>query len=283
MDRDKFTAKLRRILAAIDAGDVPVAVTAFYVFGSYSRGALNPTDLDLLLVYENPPAPDGLNLCEYERLRTSIRRALVKRGERIELIATQRLCDWAQDDGEIIKTSDLVLLWSPDDRDWRPKLDAIKPDPLAGRTPRKEIFPIKRLNASREQMEKIFEEIENSRLILTRIAEANIECKLNDYHAHRVAHLSKFVAERLARHLPFAFWWLEQNGHNCDMQRRGCEFWSQDRTHRVFLGKPRLGEMKWNFAEHPSIVRQCLIPYFKRGGPNELLVFERGPAFSDAR
>jgi hypothetical protein len=192
------------------------------------------------------------------------------------------LSDWAQDDGEIVKTSDLVLLWSPEDRNWQPKLDGIKPDPLAGRTPRKDIFPIKRLNTSREQMDSVFEDVRDSRLVLTRIAEADIECKLNEYHAGRVAHLTKFVAERLVRHLPFAFWWLEQNGQNCDLRRKGCEFWSQDRTHRVSLGKPRLGEMKGYFAEHPSIVRQCLIPYFKRGGPNELLVFERGRAFSAA-
>jgi len=279
MHRDKFTVKLRRMLTAIDAGEVPVIVRALYVFGSYSRGALNPGDLDVILLYENPPDDANLSLHGYERLSSSIKRALVKPGEKIELIQTPNLSVYAQDDGEIIKTSDLVLLWSREDRDWEPKVAAIKADPFAGRTPRNELFPIKRLNTSREQMENVFEDVSQSRLVLTRIAEADIECKLNEYHVGRVAHLSRFVAERLAKHLPFAFWWLEQHGHRCYKGRKGCEFWSEDHTHRIYLGRPRLGEMKAYFTDDTSIARQCLIPYFKRGGPNELLVFERGPAF----
>jgi predicted nucleotidyltransferase len=282
MDRDKFTPKLRRMLATIDAGRVPVKVLAFYVFGSYSRGALNPNDLDVILLYESPPPEARFNLRAYETLEISIRRALVKPGEKIELIATTGLSVWAQDDGEIIKTSDLVLLWSKEDHDWERKLAAIKPDPLAGRTPRNEIFPIKRLNTTREQMDYVLDDICQSRLILTRIAEADIECKLNEYHVERLAHLTKYVAKCLAKHLPFAFWWLEQHGHRSYKGRRGCEFWSEDHTQRIYLGRPRLGEMRACFADEPAIVRQCLIPYFKRGGPNELLVFERGPAFSIA-
>jgi len=51
MHRDKFTAKLVRIVESIEAGKVSMDVRELYVFGSYSRGAVEPGDLDLIIVH----------------------------------------------------------------------------------------------------------------------------------------------------------------------------------------------------------------------------------------
>lgn len=51
MHRDKFTAKLVRIVESIESGDLPMDVRELYVFGSYSRGAIEPGDLDLIIVH----------------------------------------------------------------------------------------------------------------------------------------------------------------------------------------------------------------------------------------
>ena len=54
MDREKATEKLIRMAQTIASGVLPAPIKAFYVFGSYARGALNPNDLDVIVVYENP-------------------------------------------------------------------------------------------------------------------------------------------------------------------------------------------------------------------------------------
>jgi predicted nucleotidyltransferase len=46
MHRDKFTDKLVRIAESIESGTLPMDVRELYVFGSYSRGAIEPGDLE---------------------------------------------------------------------------------------------------------------------------------------------------------------------------------------------------------------------------------------------
>jgi predicted nucleotidyltransferase len=54
MRREVGTRMLVDMIEAIVAGTLPVPVKAFYVFGSYARGAVAPHDLDILVVYKNP-------------------------------------------------------------------------------------------------------------------------------------------------------------------------------------------------------------------------------------
>ena len=48
MDRDKATEKLVRMAQVIAGRALPAPVKAFYVFGSYARGAMKPNDLDVV-------------------------------------------------------------------------------------------------------------------------------------------------------------------------------------------------------------------------------------------
>lgn len=54
MKREQFTIKLVRMIEMIQSGTLPVRVREFYVFGSYSRGALEPGDLDVIVVHDAP-------------------------------------------------------------------------------------------------------------------------------------------------------------------------------------------------------------------------------------
>lgn len=56
--------------------------------------------------------------------------------------------------------------------------------------------------------------------------------------------------------------------------------WSESWTHCVHFGKPGLSFMAYLFKDRSKLKRQCLLPYFKKDGPNELLVFEKGPNWS---
>lgn len=76
--------------------------------------------------------------------------------------------------------------------------------------------------------------------------------------------------------LPYAMHWFQTHQEWCAVPNR-TEIWSQSQTHRVEVGRPSLARMLYVFESHPKAERQCLIPHFKKAGPNELLVFERGP------
>ena len=54
MKREQFTEKLIRMIETIKSGTLPVRVSEFYVFGSYARGALQPGDLDILVLHDKP-------------------------------------------------------------------------------------------------------------------------------------------------------------------------------------------------------------------------------------
>lgn len=85
--------------------------------------------------------------------------------------------------------------------------------------------------------------------------------------------------QELIDHLPYALRWL-QRCRQVVARPLGREMWSRQRTHRVELGRPWLSKLITIFTYQPRVRRQCLIPYFRRAGPNELLVFERGPNWS---
>jgi predicted nucleotidyltransferase len=62
MKHEQYTQKLRRILTTLNTESFRAVPRALYVFGSYARGAPEPGDLDLLLVYDWPDnyTGDGL-------------------------------------------------------------------------------------------------------------------------------------------------------------------------------------------------------------------------------
>jgi predicted nucleotidyltransferase len=292
MHRNKFTEKLIRIMKAVEAGELPTTVTELYAFGSYARGAIEPGDLDLVVIHK----PDRKAYIErksayfqsqgYSKYQAvlkaattfevEIRAALRKPGERIQILLQERL-DWVVGKDSRIKASDLVLLWSIDEPEWKSKLAGIKADENAGRASRNHLVELKRLDCSVGAMEAVVEMVESSQLTLARVPIESINLKLNAVHRHWLAHWTrcKVMGKESMKTLPYAMWWLEQQRQRCEVPDR-TEIWNKRRTYRLEVGKPSFRWMVHRFETMPKLVKQCLIPHFKAKGPNELLVFERG-------
>lgn len=290
MRREKHTAKLIRMLETVDAGNLPAPIKEFYVFGSYLRGALEPHDLDVIVVYEWPRAAFAEWLKdavasgegEYEAshrlakwVMATVRKALRHPGESIDLALVQSL-DEMLGEGSTIQREDIKLLWSREDRDWRTKLNEIQPDATAGRAPRDHFFPLRRFHATLTDMRRTMEKLAAGELKLTRIPLDTIVLDLDAGHIRWLEHWTrgKLMGRESMRLLPYAMYWLQQNGDRCNVPNR-TEIITKTGTYRVDIGKPSLSRMLWLFAERVAIKRQCLIPHITKNGPNELLVFER--------
>ncbi|MBC7856978.1 MAG: nucleotidyltransferase domain-containing protein [Pirellulaceae bacterium] len=297
MKREQFTAKLVRILKTLDSASFPARVREVYVFGSYSRGALEPGDLDLLVVHDRASpeyeaaaikhftdrgSSDIEAICRsVSKFRTEMSRTFRKPGERVQVLLTMEL-RYVVGKESRIKETDLVLLWSQNDRNWEEKLGAIRADASAGRAPRDHIIPLSRLHDRVKTMEEVVGMIADDRLLFGRISADNIPDRLNKYHSKLLQRwtIHKVMGVKSTEILRYAMWWLEQHRQLWGLRNR-TEILSQKRTHRLEIGKPSLGWMLGVFKSDPRIVRQCLIPHFRSKGPNELLTFERGPNWQD--
>lgn len=290
MDRERFTEKLVRMIETIRSGKLSAQVRELYVFGSYARGALEPGDLDVVVVHDGPgPAyfeAIAHNLDAMMRasrlFESELRGALRKKGEKVEIILVRKVEEILGSTSKI-KREDLVLLWSESDDDYRPKLEAIWLDPDAGRAPRDHIVSLKRLSDSITTMEETVGMLQTEEIVLTRLSIESIDCRLNAFHAHWCEYWTKIkiMGKDSIRLLPYAMWWLEQHGEETICPER-LELWSASGTHRVDLGRPSLGSMLYVFKMYPAAKRQCLIPHIKPKQSNELLVFERGRSWTQS-
>ena len=244
MCRDKFTEKLKRMLATIDAGAMPMKVREFYVFGSYARGALDPGDLDVLVVHKEPKAIDlacwGLRRKDdshefsraYRKFQSEMRRRLRNSGERVDVLLTNDFDDMF-DEETALKPVDFILLWCAKDRDWPAKLARISPNASAGRFHRNHFFPIRRLRASLREMDVVARLLQKQALLLNRIEAESIEPVLSPYHAKKLLLSTHVIGQKSLEIVPFALWWLEQNNQQFESIARKLVFWSSDRTHCI--------------------------------------------------
>jgi predicted nucleotidyltransferase len=296
MDREKFTEKLVRMIETIESGVLPARVREFYTFGSYARGAMNPDDLDVIVVHDSAPPeydkavrrhlaerfnPTELIFKAYAKFKADMCRPLRKPGEKIEILLARKI-EEVIGLGSKIQRNDLILLWSEADPHFRAKLNAIRPDPAAGPAPRNHLFSLKRLRDGIATMERTVQMVQDHELLFTRIPIEGIQCQLNADHTRWLERWQSTMGKASHRILPYAFWWFESHRQTSGLPNQG-EIWSRSNTHRVHLGHPSLGWMVGNFLHSPKLKRQCLIPHIKKGQPNELLVFERGVNWSNAK
>jgi predicted nucleotidyltransferase len=294
MDRDKATEKLVRMVQVIADGALPAPVKAFYVFGSYARGAPNPNDLDVVVVYENPGRDYWQSLDVELResgkdpilnggrvFQTRMRGGLRRPGERVDIMVTESI-DNITGSGSKIRKDDLVLLWTPEDHDFQSKLAAIKTNAAVGRAERDHFVNLRRLYDSISVMEEAVRWIKEDVLVLTRVPIDTIDLQLNTHHTLKLEYWQKcgVMGRKSIELLPYAMWWLQQYRQRSQPPHQ-TEVWSESWTHRVDLGKPSLEQMMWIFGERPRVRRQCLIPHLRAHEPNELLVFERGPQWKN--
>ncbi|MFF5491380.1 nucleotidyltransferase family protein [Streptomyces virginiae] len=138
MNRERATELLRDMLDRLDAGERPLdLVDEVYVFGSYARGALDPGDLDVAVVYRS----DREFAAELVSAMMSGRDPMA--GMKRALKGNKRgfQCQFNQN-SDLPAGAEPVLLWKCGDTlaDAQARLAAIEPDPDAGRAPRDEMI-----------------------------------------------------------------------------------------------------------------------------------------------
>lgn len=301
MKRDRATRILERVIGTIEAGATPAPVRELYVFGSYSRGALEPNDLDIVAIHDPPPESLMKDLEEkwkahrrYEfdfrgspdaRFEAAMRRALRKPGESMDIFigkSLQAVLERWRD----LRAKHMTLVWSQENRDWQTRLAAIKPDPSARSAPRDQFISPKRVQCAAEDVEEITAMLHAGRLQLERLAAEEVELRLRPYYQGWLDHFIRvrLVGRRAMEVLPYALWWLQDKGavdvapwHNQLRAQRGRSIFL------VRVGRLHLREIVWWFEREPKLQEQCQIPCFKRSGVNELLVFRRGKRWGKTR
>lgn len=299
MDRQTATRQIERIIHAIEGEKFPTKVRELHVFGSYARGALNPGDLDLILIHE--PAPELLERLKAElvkkygenfmdwpkgqwperKFESMMRRVMRRPGEKMDILLGTSM-EKITEMGENIANAHRVLIWSDSDRDWRGKLHSIKPDPNTGRYDRAHFANLKRFNGDLHTMVNVTEAVSQGFLKLTRIDAEKVEPTLNPQYQHWYAWWVRcqVMGRKSMKLLRHGLWWLQkQRGQACrrpEPPQRDGTMYSEDRKYVVYFGNPPLyAAYRVCRGDHRQ-VRVCLIPHFKRGEPNEMFVFEKG-------
>lgn len=298
MKRDLLTKKLVRILEALNREKFILKIKKLYAFGSYARGALEPGDLDLLLLYEYPDdhaararrATEKASGSFMERIfsvdreyKRNLMGKLRKPGEKIELLAKHvNEFDAFVGKDALVKPDDLVLLWEENDRNWQSKLAALTTNAEAGRAPRNHLISMRRTRDMVNVMEKTVEAIESGVLTFTRIPMDDLDIKLDANHQQWIERWRSVdrLGKKSTELLPYAMWWLQRH-----RQRRYFPYrttiCSQNGSHRVQLGRLSFHDMLCCFEKRDTLKRQCLIAHRLSSGQNDLLCFERGPNWAD--
>ena len=231
----------------------PALVREIYVFGSFARGAMEPNDLDLVVVHDRPSeelmasyrlavrsyAPNWLDqhFKSHDRFQAAMCRVFRRGAERMDILLGESIENAA--DGIELPLSELRLLWAEHDRDWEQKLSAITPNASAGRYPRNYFVDIKKAGCTRDEVEKVTAMIGDGGLTLRRLCLDEIEPRLSSdfqrWHDHWTC--CRSMGERKLIILPWALWWLKQQRSKCPIIRDRTDVWDERGRFRAALGR----------------------------------------------
>ncbi|MEM1165518.1 MAG: hypothetical protein AAGI30_04430 [Planctomycetota bacterium] len=292
MKRERATKILSRILTSIDSGEVPIAIREVWTFGSYVRGALEPNDLDLVLVHEPMPtatreslermaAQKGLMwdqemMFPEREFQQMIKRPLRRPGERVDMLLGETL-DEVLRRYPVIGKGPRLLLWTREHRDWKEQLAGIEIDASASRSPRHELLPCRRAGCALPEMDRLTAWVDHGVIAVNVTPGPSTPVNLPNDWTRRLDlwTASRSMGSKSLECAPLALWWLHMRG--CDGLRNDRNEVS-DRlySHRVIIGRLRPGRMAW-FLNRPEAVAHAQVFHFKRGEPREVWEFRRGP------
>ncbi len=306
MQRERATRILTRIAEELTRGPFMAVPLKLFAFGSYARGALAPEDLDLLLLWDHPAdhrerldAQEGDWHSIGEMLRkhpeaqymAEFKKRLRKPGEKIDLLVYHPKSDFAVGlfaGRQTIKPDDLRLVWRKGDKTaWRGRIEALKPDPEAGRSPRKQLFPLKRLAEGLPYMDMAVAMIERRQLRYRFIPLESAPVRLTKKQRQHMDFLvgaksgRPLIGREAGRLLPYLYGWVKACGGGDLLPGHDLVAIDQSLTLRAHLGRPSLRAMVRMFKDRPQLKRQALIPYIKRGDVNGIMEFERGERWND--
>lgn len=141
MKRERATQILTGLLHSLDerSGDPVVAMVGkVELFGSYARGAVEPGDVDVNVVYESQPALEFFGITDIlnERCHSAIKRALVGNVRKVNMLFLNNF-------RERVPDANPIILWEKGDELEKAlgRLHGIAEDPAAGRAPRTHMLP----------------------------------------------------------------------------------------------------------------------------------------------
>ena len=159
MRRERWIEKLETIVSRVEAGQAPARIREIHVFGSFARGALEPNDLDLIVIHDKPSeeilAPLMLAVksysygeldqsCKaYDRFQAAMRRVFRRGGERMDIKLAESL-DSAANQLPDVPGGEIRLVWS--ESAWASR--AGSPWELPPRAPTDPDVPVKEASGS---------------------------------------------------------------------------------------------------------------------------------------
>ncbi len=126
--------KLVRVMEKVDRGHLPMAIKEVYLFGGFLRNKERPKDIDLLLIYDSDQTLKMYEavgrkgdvhwrLWEMRRSPSHLRHALKENAERsVDINICPSLEEYQRD--LLFPMDPVLLLWTPDHKDWRATLAA---------------------------------------------------------------------------------------------------------------------------------------------------------------
>ena len=294
MTRERWIGKLATIISRIEAGQAPARIREIHVFGSFARGALEPNDLDLIVIHDQPSeevmAPllravesysyDELDrsLKAHGRFEAAMRRVFRRGGERMDIKLAESL-DSAASQLVDVPRGEIRLVWSESDPDWRSHLARIESDPTAGRYPRHHFINVKRAGCTLEAVESVTEMIDAGELSLDKLPLDDVAPRLGREFQHWLDHWTRIrcMGAQALKVLPWGMWWLQEQGASRPWIDRPTGLMDEDRRFLVQIGRMHLDQVVYSFQRSEALIRQCLIPHRRAREENWIYVFERGP------
>ncbi len=277
MKRSDATRRLQRIVRKLDGdGALPLSAKEIWVFGSYSRGASHPNDLDLIVIYEQRPQDVnafvrsilGGDTSPEQKMNAHLKRS---NNERIDIMYATSL-ERALAEHTIADTP--ILVWRRGDTDWRQRIDSILERPGVTSHPRPAyIFDLRRVEARAEELVDIAARLEAGLLALTRIpADSLPEPRKRD-----VRYLKDVLGRHRLEHLFLAgLGYLRSRGKRPEISMRRPRLTSADGTIWIDIGRPRVGMvLRWlDLDGYDDELEQWVGIATPRGGrPLELWIF----------
>lgn len=294
MTREYWMRKLKDIVARLEAAATPSIVREIYVFGSFARGALDPKDLDLIVVHEPPtvetlaPLLEAVKSYSYDhldqavkaeaRFNAAMRRVFRRGSERIDVLTGQSLPEILAGYSDIPR-EEVKLIWSDRDRDRETKLAAIRPVESAGRHPRNHFIDVRRTQSTVDDVLFVTELIDSKALNLQCLPLKGVGPRLNREFQQWLAHWTRVraVGADALKVLPWAMWWIQEQGVMEPHLWQRTELGDRDGKFLVQLVRLYPAYIPALFARKPEMIRHCLLPRWRVRETNILYVFDRGP------
>lgn len=283
MKRPDATAKLVRVLRTLDAAtDLPLDVREVQVFGSYAAGAVQPRDLDLIVVFRptdescvrDADALSGRGTSSAQQMNARLKRS---NGERIHV---QYETSAARLGTRLTHTDShpIVLVWrrgEPEDA-WRRRIAGLPERSDAGRAPRPQYFlDPERCEARPDELEQVGDLVRQGVLSFSVVPATEVPV-LVDHPERRTLEWFVRPTSRLKPLMDLGLRYI--NGHGREpIVRPGHrpQVWSGDGAIEIDCGRPRVGEARELLRPKTPLREWCGIPRPRRGEPLVIWVFRR--------